>query len=91
MFLGGFALALICFYIYTYILLTRLIAVDNESYGFMKVQVHTFFIFLILIQIGRLISGGIIKHRAQVNLLNVELFDIFTEIIFNCAVLYGFV
>ena len=52
---------------------------------------HTFFIFLILIQIGRLISGGIIKHRAQVNLLNVELFDIFTEIIFNCAVLYGFV
>jgi len=91
MFLGAFALALLCAYIYTYILLTRLIAVDKESYGFMKVQVHTFFIFLILIQIGRLISGGIIKHRAQVNLLNVELFDIFTEIIFNCAVLYGFV
>lgn len=37
MFLGAFALVILCAYIYTYVLLTRLIAVDIESYGFMKV------------------------------------------------------
>ena len=91
LFLGAFALVLLCTYIYTYVLLTRLILMDKESFGFMKVQVHIFFIFLILIQLGRLIVGGIIKHHAQDRILEVDFFDIFLEIIFNCAVLYGFV
>ncbi len=62
MFLGVYDTILLIAYVFVYILFIKLIKRDDESFGFMKFQVHSFFIFMILIQLGRLIVGSIFKH-----------------------------
>ncbi len=64
-FLGTFDFALLATYVFLYVLFIRLINRNNESFGFMKFQVHSFFIFMILIQLGRQIVGLIFKHDAS--------------------------
>lgn len=62
MFLGLFDVILLIAYALLYVLFIKLIGRDSESFGFMKTQVHSFFIFMLLIQLGRLIVGVIFKH-----------------------------
>ena len=61
-FLGVFDTTLLAVYVLLYVLFIRLIYRNDESFGFMKFQVHSFFIFMILIQLGRQIVGLIFKH-----------------------------
>lgn len=62
-FLGLFDFLLLVAYVILYVLFIRLIQRNVESFGFMKFQVHSFFIFMILIQLGRQIVGLIFKHE----------------------------
>lgn len=80
-------------YVLLYVLFIRLIHRNDESFGFMKFQVHSFFIFMIFIQLGRQIVGLIFKHdkRNSTVRVNIEYFNGSTEAIFNLAILYYFV
>lgn len=61
--LGTFDFLLLIAYVILYVLFISLIHRNDETFGFMKFQVHSFFIFMILIQLGRLIVGLIFKHE----------------------------
>ena len=91
MFLGIFDFILLVAYVLLYVLFIKLIWRDSESFGFMKTQVHSFFIFMLLIQLGRLIVGVIFKHKDIQISQNIEYFNVATEALFNLAILYYFV
>ena len=90
-FLSIFDSILLFAYAFLYVLFIRLIARDKQSFGFMQTQVHSFFIFMLLIQLGRLIVGVLFKHKDEAISQNIEYFNVATEAIFNLAILYYFV
>jgi hypothetical protein len=92
--LGVFDFLLLIAYVILYVLFISLIHRNDETFGFMKFQVHSFFIFMILIQLGRLIVGLIFKHEKTdygTRSLNIEFFNVSTEALFNLAILYYFI
>lgn len=89
--LGVFDFILLAAYTFIYVLFVKLIAKDNQSFGFMKSQVHSFFVFMLFIQLGRLIVGIIFKHDDVIISRNIEYFNVATEALFNLAILYYFV
>lgn len=85
--------AILVVFILLYVLFIMLIRGDLESFGFLRCQVHTFFIFIVVMSSMRILASIAevkIKHNAD-QIYALEDFNIVTECVFNLFILYYFI
>jgi uncharacterized membrane protein len=78
---------LICVTIYT--LFIRLLLSDQDL-SHMRFQVHTFYVTILVMQIGRFITA-LLRFCAKADYENLQSFNITAECAFNLLILYYFV